>query len=97
MAEALTTRGRLSFRDLIFFTKLKPRIIRGAILVLVQHNLLWHSTSDGDEMFELIVEYCFMRLRFGKYVQIAQDLLGNEVGVLSPLLGLRSERRKLTR
>ena len=84
MAEALATCGRLSFRDLAFFTKLQPRIIRGAILVLVQHNLLWHSNSDGEDIFELIVEDCFMRLRFGKYVQIAQDLLGDEVGVLSP-------------
>ena len=87
MAEALAIRGRLSFRDLAFFTKLKPRIIRGAIIVLVQHNLLWHSKSDGDEIFELIVEDCFMRLRFGKYVQIAQDLLGDDVGVLSPHRG----------
>lgn len=91
MAEVLATRGRLSFRDLVLFTKLSPRIIRGAILVLVQHNLLWHSTSDGDEIFELIIEDCFMRLRFGKYVQIAQDVLGDEVGALSPPLGLRSE------
>ena len=59
-------------------------MIRGAILVLVQHNLLWHSTSDGAEIFELIIEDCFMRLRFGKYVQIAQDVLGDEVGVMSP-------------
>jgi DNA-directed RNA polymerase III subunit RPC3 len=81
VAEALATRGRLSFRDLVFFTKLKPRIIRGAVLVLVQHNLLWHSISDGDEVFELVTEDCFMRLRFGKYVQIVQDLLGDEVGV----------------
>ena len=90
MAEALATRGRLSFREIAFFTKLKPRIIRGAIIVLVQHNLLWHSNSDGDEIFELIAEDCFMRLRFGKYVQIAQDLLGDEVSVLSPPRG-RSE------
>ena len=68
----------------MFFTKLNPRSIRGAILVLVQHNLLWHSTSDGDEIFEFIIEDCFMRLRFGKYVQIAQDVLGDEVGVSSP-------------
>ena len=91
MAEALATRGRLSFRDLAFFTKLKPRIIRGAIIVLVQHNLLWHSNSDGDEIFELRVEDCFMRLRFGKYVEIAKDFLGDEVGVLSPLKGDRND------
>ena len=88
MAEALATRGRLSFRDLVLFTRLNPRIIRGAILVLVQHNLLWHSTSDGTEIFELIIEDCFMRLRFGKYVQIAQDVLGDEVGVLSQPIDL---------
>jgi DNA-directed RNA polymerase III subunit RPC3 len=69
------------FRELVLFTKLKLRAIRAALLVLTQHGILWHSVVDGEEMYELSIDNCLMRLRFGKFLVIAGQLFGEEVGV----------------
>ncbi|KAH9951267.1 RNA polymerase III subunit RPC82-domain-containing protein [Amylocystis lapponica] len=77
VASVLLTRGRLPLLQLIRFSGLKPRIVRGAILVLVQHNILWHAQSDDDgEVLEINTEECLMRLRFGRYVWQAEQLYG---------------------
>lgn len=54
--------------------------MRASVLVLVQHNILWHTVSeDGNEVFEVNVDDCLARLRFGRYVQQAEELLGKAV------------------
>lgn len=73
--------------QIIRFTQLKPRTVRGAILVLVQHNLLWHAQSEdeGGEVFEMNTEECMMRLRYGRYVAKAEQLFGKAVRIFFPL------------
>lgn len=84
--QVLTSRGRLSFRDLAMFTKLKLRALRAAILALVQHNLLWHSDTNGEEMFEFNTDECLARLRYGKYLLLAKELFGEEVRIFYLIL-----------
>ncbi|KAF9452851.1 hypothetical protein P691DRAFT_659952 [Macrolepiota fuliginosa MF-IS2] len=73
----LLTRGRLPLPQIVRYTQLKPRVARASILVLVQQNLLWHAQSDdGTEVFEVNVDECLMRLRYGKVVFLAQELFG---------------------
>ncbi|KAG1749093.1 RNA polymerase III subunit RPC82-domain-containing protein [Suillus paluster] len=77
VASALLTRGRLSLVQLIRYTRMKPRIVRAAILVLVQQNILWHSkTEEEGDMLEFNTLECLMRLRFGRFVWQAEQLFG---------------------
>lgn len=83
VVSVLLTRGRLSLSQIHRYTQLRPRIARASILVLVQHNLLWHAQSeDGMEVFEFNVDECLARLRFGKVVFMAQQLFGKAVSLL---------------
>ena len=80
MVSTLLRRGRLPFPQLVRYSNLKPRTVRAAILVLVQHNILWHATSeDGGEVFEVNVDDCLARLRFGRYVWLAEQCFGTLV------------------
>jgi DNA-directed RNA polymerase III subunit RPC3 len=84
VASVLLTRGRLSFSQLVRFSSLKPGIVRAAILVLVQHNVLWHAqTEDEGEVVEMNVEECLMRLRFGKFIWWTTQIFGEAVWLLS--------------
>ncbi|CDO70737.1 hypothetical protein BN946_scf184798.g52 [Trametes cinnabarina] len=77
VASVLLTHGRLGFPQLLRFSRLKPRTVRAAILILVQHNLLWHAQSDDEgEAFEMNIDECLMRLRYGRYVWLAERLYG---------------------
>jgi len=69
------------FRELVLFTKLKPRAIRAALLVLMQHGLLWHSVVNEEEVYELSIDDCLIRLRFGRFLVIARQLFGEEVRI----------------
>ncbi|PCH38624.1 hypothetical protein WOLCODRAFT_130979 [Wolfiporia cocos MD-104 SS10] len=75
VASVLLTRGRLSLPQIVRFSKLKPRTVRAAILVLVQHNVLWHAHDEG-ELLEVNIDECLMRLRYGRYVWQAEQLFG---------------------
>ncbi|GJE86976.1 RNA polymerase III subunit RPC82-domain-containing protein [Phanerochaete sordida] len=73
----LLHRGRLPLSQIIRFSGLKPRTARACILVLVQHNVLWHAQSDTDgEVLEFNTDECLMRLRYGRYVWQAEQLFG---------------------
>ncbi|KAG9318123.1 hypothetical protein JVU11DRAFT_190 [Chiua virens] len=77
VASALLTRGRLSLPQLVRFTGMKPRTVRASILMLVQHNILWHAhTDDEGEMLEFNTLECLLRLRFGRYAWLAESLFG---------------------
>ena len=80
VASALLTRGRLPLLQLVHFTGLKPRTVRQSILVLIQHNIVWHAlTEDEGEVLEVNTDECLTRLRFGRYVWQAEQLFGQAV------------------
>lgn len=84
IVSTLLARGRLSLQQLVRYSTLKSRTVRAAILVLVQHNILWHAQSDDEgEVFEVNIEECLMRLRFGRYVWQAEQLFGSAVSYMS--------------
>ncbi|KAF9459370.1 hypothetical protein BDZ94DRAFT_1268509 [Collybia nuda] len=87
ITSVLLTRGRLPLPQLVRFTGLKPRTVRASVLVLVQHNIVWHAhTEDEGEVLEVNVEECLMRLRFGKFVWQAEQLFGKEAGDVVQLI-----------
>ncbi|PIL23836.1 hypothetical protein GSI_13587 [Ganoderma sinense ZZ0214-1] len=87
VASLLLTYGRLGLSQLVRFSKLKPRIVRVSILVLVQHNLLWHAQSvDEGEVFEMNTDECLMRLRYGRFVWLAGQLYGKAGGEIVQLI-----------
>ena len=65
--------------QVVRYTSLKPRIVRAAILILVQHNLAWHAQTDDGEVAEFNVEECLLRLRYGHFVWQAEQILGKAV------------------
>ena len=80
VASVLLSRGRLPLPQVIRFSKLKPRAVRAAILVLVQHNILWHAETDVEgEVLEFNVDECLTRIRYGRYVWISEQLFGKAV------------------
>ncbi|KAJ6618308.1 hypothetical protein B0H10DRAFT_1913677 [Mycena sp. CBHHK59/15] len=75
VASILLTRGRLTLPQVVRFTSLKPRTVRASVLVLVQHNVLWHAHSEDEgEVLEMNIEECLVRLRFGRFVWQAGQL-----------------------
>ncbi|KAF6765012.1 RNA polymerase III subunit RPC82 helix-turn-helix domain-containing protein [Ephemerocybe angulata] len=77
VASALLTRGRLPLSQLVVFTGLKLRTIRASLISLIQHNVVWHVQNAGEpEMFEVNVDECLMRLRYGRYILQAEKLFG---------------------
>ncbi|KAK7043743.1 RNA polymerase III subunit C82 [Paramarasmius palmivorus] len=89
VAETLLTRGRLTFPVLVRFSQLKPRTVRTCILVLVQHNVLWHATPEdegGQEVFEFNMDECLNRLSFGFYAYQAQLLFGDAASEIVQLI-----------
>ncbi|KAJ6488649.1 RNA polymerase III subunit RPC82-domain-containing protein [Mycena vitilis] len=77
VASVLLTRGRLTLAQVVRFTSLRPRTVRASVLVLVQHNALWHAQSEDEgEVLEVNIEECLMRLRFGRFVWQAGQLFG---------------------
>lgn len=50
--------------------------------MLVQHNVLWHAKGDDDvEMFELNVDECLIRLRFGRFIWLSEQIFGPTVSI----------------
>lgn len=77
VAAVLLHRGRLPLVQIIRFSGLRPRTVRACVLVLVQHNVLWHAQTDIDgEVLEFNTDECLMRLRYGRYVWQAGQLFG---------------------
>ena len=73
-------RGRLALPPLIRLSQLKPRTARTSVLILIQHNILWHTKGeDNVEMFEVNVDECLLRMRFGKFILLAEQKFGKSV------------------
>ncbi|KIM57099.1 hypothetical protein SCLCIDRAFT_1219780 [Scleroderma citrinum Foug A] len=87
VATVLLHRGRLSFQQIVRYTRIKPRTVRTAILVLVQQNILWHAqTEDEGEVLEFNTMECLMRLRFGRYIWLAEHLFGTTASDIVQLI-----------
>ncbi|EPQ58252.1 hypothetical protein GLOTRDRAFT_36462 [Gloeophyllum trabeum ATCC 11539] len=87
VASILLTRGRLGLAQLVRFSGLKPRTIRACIIVLVQHNVLWHAhTEEEGEVVEFNIQECLIRLRFGRFVWQTEVLFGKEAAAVIQLL-----------
>lgn len=66
--------------QLIRFSALKPRMLRAVVLALIQHNLVWHAELEEEgEVLEFNEEECLMRLRFGRFITLAGQMLGQAV------------------
>ncbi len=58
-------------------------LIEQTILTLIQHGCAWHSSTDPDvadpsqEFFEININDVLLRPRFGRYIGIAEDELGD--------------------
>ena len=80
VAFTLLTRGRLNLLQLARYASLKTRTVRASVLVLIQHNLVWHAQAeDGSEVLEFNPEECLLRLRYGRYTWLADDMFGEKV------------------
>ncbi|KAG6836612.1 hypothetical protein H0H93_006033 [Arthromyces matolae] len=78
VASVLLTRGRLSLPQLVRISGYKLRTVLSSVLVLIQHNIFWHATTDEDgEVLEVNVDECLMRLRFGAFVYQADLQFGS--------------------
>lgn len=74
------TRGRLPLAQLVRLSGYKARTVLSSVLILIQHNILWHARTDEDgEVLEVNVDECLMRLRFGMFVYQAEELFGKAV------------------
>ncbi|KAG8765275.1 hypothetical protein FRC16_008086, partial [Serendipita sp. 398] len=57
---------------------------KNVALLQASNNVLLggKETDEGEEVFEFNVDECLLRLRFGKYLLIAKELFGDDVGLL---------------
>lgn len=58
-------------------------LVEQTIMTLIQHGCAWHSSTDPEvgsasqEFFEININEVLLRLRFGRYIGIAEDELGD--------------------
>lgn len=83
VASVLLARGRLSFETLIRLIPsrvLSVRAVTESLLVLVQHNCLFHVVDDQDglEYFEINVDEVLLRRRYGHFIALARDTWGKK-------------------
>ena len=83
VASVLLARGRLAYETLIRLIPsrtLSQRAVIESLLVLVQHNCLYHVLDDEDglEYFEINVEEVLLRRRYGYYIALARDTWGKK-------------------
>ena len=87
MAAELLGRGRCRLADILRATHLRSQVIVNALLILIQHNIVWHCESEtGIELFEINWSEILHRLRYGRYLSISKELFGEEVNINMVLL-----------
>ena len=68
---------------LLYHTGLSPRLIRHGLSVLVQQQLVfWYSSAEDVTIYEANAIVAYNLVRAGKYVQIAEDRIGQFAGAL---------------
>lgn len=83
VASVLLARGRLSYETLIRLIPsrvLSQRSVIESLLVLVQHNCLYHVVDDQDglEYFEINLDEVLLRRRYGQYIALSRDTWGKK-------------------
>ncbi|KZT57494.1 hypothetical protein CALCODRAFT_496129 [Calocera cornea HHB12733] len=86
IGRVLLSRGRLPLPLIVRLTGFKPRTVRACLIVLIQHNVVWFAEGNaedgdgprGETFYEVNVEEVCMRLRFGRFVEIAGGVFGEE-------------------
>ncbi|KZT44098.1 hypothetical protein SISSUDRAFT_1085644 [Sistotremastrum suecicum HHB10207 ss-3] len=87
VVSVLLTRGRLSALNVARFSELKISTVRAALLILIQHNLVWHSeTEEEGEILEINVDECLARLRFGRFVWLTGQIYGQEASQIISII-----------
>lgn len=80
VGSVLLSRGRLSYSTLLRLVPrtLSQRVVMASILVLVQHNCLYHflDEEDGQEYFETNLAEILQRRKFGTYLSLSRELWG---------------------
>ena len=71
---------------------LRPRTVRAAIIILIQHNLAWYTqVEDEGEVIEFNTDECLLRLRYGRFTWQAEQLYGRAVCIHAPLPSYATE------
>ncbi|TIC04127.1 hypothetical protein E3Q17_00594 [Wallemia mellicola] len=65
--------GRLPLPLISRYAEIKAKQVRAALLILIQHNCMWHCQTDNDEFFETNADEILARIRFGRYIRYAID------------------------
>lgn len=78
VASILLARGRLSYETLLRLAprSLKQSTVQASILVLVQHNCLYHvlDEEEGFEYYEVNVQEILERRKFGTYLAMTREI-----------------------
>ncbi|PWN46203.1 hypothetical protein IE81DRAFT_355103 [Ceraceosorus guamensis] len=93
LAAAQTAAAQATLASISASSPLKSkRLIQQTLLVLIQHNVCWHTDTDdlekesnyeGTEYFEINPDAVLPRLRFGRYIETAQEEFGEEGGAVA--------------
>ncbi|KAF8319501.1 RNA polymerase III subunit RPC82 helix-turn-helix domain-containing protein [Cantharellus anzutake] len=79
VAAELLGRGRLRLADILRATRMRPKVIANALLVLIQHNIVWYCEPEAvGQQFEINWNEILHRLRFGRYLSVARELFNEE-------------------
>ena len=85
VGSVLLARGRLSYETLVRLIPsrmLSQRNVMASLIVLIQHNCLFHIQDDEDglEYFEIDVGEVLQRRRYGTLMGLAKDTWGRKAG-----------------
>ena len=73
--------GRLPLPLICSYAELKPKQVRSALLIMIQHNIMWHCSSpDNSEIyFECNSDEILSRIRFGRYIRFCIESFKDEM------------------
>ncbi|TIA91612.1 hypothetical protein E3P99_01028 [Wallemia hederae] len=80
VGQAVLEYGRLPLPLIARYAELKPKQVRAALLVLIQHNCMWHCQTDNDEFYETNADEILARVRFGRFIKYAADCVKDKDG-----------------
>ncbi|KAL7423505.1 RNA polymerase III subunit C82 [Cryptotrichosporon argae] len=83
VASTLLNRGRLNLRTLVRLTALPARAATGAVVVLMQHDLVLCTGASSkaepeEEAYEFAVDECLRRLRRGRVLALTEQVGGKD-------------------
>lgn len=77
-------KGRLTIQDLAHFTKYPKKRVREALIVLIQHGLLYFTEPTDERQrdatyYEIDADKIIARLRMGRIMRISEEHYGKAV------------------